>query len=107
MTTKRSRPAANGAAKVSTTATGSTSTVDQGAPVAPILRVAVDRRGARSVVVRCPFRCSAKKHVHGWPAGRTWPGLRVPHCQAGEPRPASYWIGTTDGAVLEGQVSAR
>lgn len=107
MTAKRSRPAANGAAKVSTTATGSTSTVDQDVPVAAILRVAIDRSGARSVVVRCPFRCRARKHIHGWPVGRPWPGLRVPHCQSAEPRPGSYWVGTVDGAVLEGQVTAR
>jgi len=38
--------------------------------------------GAVLVTVRCPYRCRAKTHTHGIPAGDTGPnyGHRVSHC---------------------------
>jgi hypothetical protein len=103
---KRSRPAANGAARLSTTvaASSSMSLPAGGLPVAVIVRVAVDRRGVRSVEIRCPYGCR-NVHTHGWPPGHRWPGSRVAHCADGPGRGASYEIGRADCA-LAGTVGA-
>ncbi len=43
-----------------------------------------DRRGVRSVGVRCPF--CGRTHRHGWPAGESEPGHRLAHCMLGDYR---------------------
>jgi hypothetical protein len=49
--------------------------------VAEVVKVGVDRRGVRTVTVKCPH-CS-RRHTHGWPQGDAEPGLRRPHCRNG------------------------
>jgi hypothetical protein len=60
--------------------------------VATIVRVdGPDRRGVRTVIVRCPFKCRGRRtrHVHGV-AGL--PGWRVAHCPPVAGSCRSYWI---------------
>jgi hypothetical protein len=46
--------------------------------IAEVVKVHVDRRGVRSVTVKCPH--CPRRHTHGWPQGDREPGLRRPHC---------------------------
>jgi hypothetical protein len=62
-------------------------------PVAVVLSVDVDRRGVRTVTVVCPYRCRARRHVHGFPTGDIEIGHRVAHCPTGDrPVGLEYWV---------------
>jgi hypothetical protein len=52
-----------------------------GRHIAEVVKVGVDRRGVRTVTVKCPH--CGKRHTHGWPQGDAEPGLRRPHCRFG------------------------
>lgn len=47
-----------------------------------VLATHVDRRGIRTVTVRCPY-CK-RRHIHGWPLSSADPGVRASHCHSGD-----------------------
>jgi hypothetical protein len=52
-----------------------------GRHIAEVVKVGVDRRGVRTVVVKCSL--CGRRHTHGWPWRDAEPGLRRPHCRNG------------------------
>lgn len=57
-------------------------------PIAEAVLIAVDRKGIRSVTVRCPYckgrNGKARVHIHGWPrSSDDREFLRRPHCLDG------------------------
>jgi hypothetical protein len=76
---------------------------ESGAKIAYVVAMRTDRKGVRTVHVRCSW-CD-HIHIHGFPVDQTDPGTRVAHC--GDARPGRWYriVGWEPGHRLPRQAA--